>query len=1447
MKPRTKTLVLLVLIPLLCLGAVEIIEACFSSPKPLTCPRSLYVIASAGGTVLNPASGEAFNAPLNLAPVVLWDTAPGCAVPGEAAASVLVSAACTASGGGNAIPIGPQSFAVPAPATPGLQPGHALDIQIAEGVLNPRTSYRCAFSTTYSVDFTGGFGSGTLSGTRVTSAGLIEESADRPGHPRVRARVLTPGESGGLPISTAHQGDRVQAYLLLENNDLTYPATFDWTSEGLQIAGLPDEAATLDQAYNDLGVYQLSNTEADIFPAASFTDDLPAGRLPGDPLSDDPRQLSGSLSLGPGEIEIFGVASESYGACSSGSCNRRNFEFLATIFDGSAGKSNDFIEFDFDWYHYVDNQVLRRSLGTTYRTDIEAGGSTIVYASSFRAKDDQGVVIDETHGSNLLAPTNPDFNTVIVGPDAGFAGPQQVFDQVTLNGPDATGATFGWIVDDPNNSLAAVVNLFDLRNLSDLPGSCLLQLPAIRQPSSSVLTIETTVFGCNGDDSQVTLATQGNTFYSGTLGALKSNPPQDVIVDPTTSITVTRTSNRDQPVMHVTPPSFAVNASLTDSLLSKSVSVTDADGNPVNYTASIEGGNGVVLFQGGSTTTSGNGFASIDFTPPTAPGETIEGTIVFQSEAFNTPVRVPFAVRSTETTAGSVRGIAFLDRNGDGVQDPGEGGVQGRFFYADLNNNAQYDAGNEPGAESNDGGAYTLSIVNPPQTPVSIGGLLPEAWEWTVPATGFQTVDLSENRDVAGVDFASRPSGSVHGQVFDDHNANGEQEPGEAGWDGITMVLRKVLSTDTLRATTMSMDLNNDGIIDPDREQGLFWFEGVKDGGYTAVMDESSIPEGYRQREIPGQPISVQNGQRVDNIVAAITTQALLAGSKRADAGGRGDEKDFRNYFGSVVIELLDPTTMEVLDSFLLENPDLFYRFHVPPGTYIVREQEPEEDVLTFPPEKTYTVTVGSGERRTDLVFANKQFVGRISGRKFEPGPSDLLGTGLNGWTIRLQGLNSGIRQETVTADLDLDGDGTPEPGAYRFDNLPFDTYFVAEVSMPGFRQRIPTYPFWTVHLDDGTGIFADGVHFVNEPVVAVPVEDAGDGEALRQAIEDANALPDDAPPPELQLSASGKRAAVIRPTRPLPPLSRPMVVNGGNTTTLDGSLAGEGADGLLIDGSRVFVTGLSITGFDGHGVVLDGDGGHALTVNTIAGNGGNGVHAASGLSFILSSNAVYGNAGEAIDVGMDGPTPNDAGEEDGAQNFPLLTRIATSADSLFVTGALASRPDTTFVLEFFHVESCAGAENIDLLGFWPVQTDSLGRADFTARFDTSFVEGGVITATATLQNGSTSEQSPCTTKVAIDRELPLTDAPGRFFLHPNFPNPFNPVTLIQYEVPATAHVRIRVFDLLGRLVATLVDRPVSAGLHRTPFDAANLPSGVYVYRMEAGAFVRTRQMILLK
>jgi hypothetical protein len=88
---------------------------------------------------------------------------------------------------------------------------------------------------------------------------------------------------------------------------------------------------------------------------------------------------------------------------------------------------------------------------------------------------------------------------------------------------------------------------------------------------------------------------------------------------------------------------------------------------------------------------------------------------------------------------------------------------------------------------------------------------------------------------------------------------------------------------------------------------------------------------------------------------------------------------------------------------------------------------------------------------------------------------------------------------------------------------------------------------------------------------------------------------------------------------------------------------------------------------------------------------------------------------------------------------------------------------------------------------------------------------------------------------------------PGSFSLSQNYPNPFNPSTEIQYSIPKSGLVTLRVYNMLGQEIVTLVNQKQQAGSYTVNFDASKLASGVYLYRIQTGDFSLTKKMTLLK
>ena len=85
------------------------------------------------------------------------------------------------------------------------------------------------------------------------------------------------------------------------------------------------------------------------------------------------------------------------------------------------------------------------------------------------------------------------------------------------------------------------------------------------------------------------------------------------------------------------------------------------------------------------------------------------------------------------------------------------------------------------------------------------------------------------------------------------------------------------------------------------------------------------------------------------------------------------------------------------------------------------------------------------------------------------------------------------------------------------------------------------------------------------------------------------------------------------------------------------------------------------------------------------------------------------------------------------------------------------------------------------------------------------------------------------------------------FQLYQNYPNPFNPTTDIKFDIPKDANVKVKIYDILGREVASVINEFKKAGEYSISYDASNLASGIYIYKIEANDLTDAKKMILIK
>ena len=154
----------------------------------------------------------------------------------------------------------------------------------------------------------------------------------------------------------------------------------------------------------------------------------------------------------------------------------------------------------------------------------------------------------------------------------------------------------------------------------------------------------------------------------------------------------------------------------------------------------------------------------------------------------------------------------------------------------------------------------------------------------------------------------------------------------------------------------------------------------------------------------------------------------------------------------------------------------------------------------------------------------------------------------------------------------------------------------------------------------------------------------------------------------------------------------------------------------------------------------------------------------------------------------------------------------------------------------------------------WPIPINlSYADADLKVAGTSGFPLGDLgwfPTQLATWKAQRDTEMAVIQTKLDVSSVVRVATEQGlpeEFQLQQNYPNPFNPTTTIGYQLPGVSHVALKVYDVLGREVATLVDGRQTAGNHSVGFSADKLPSGIYFYSITAGNLHQVKKMVLVK
>ena len=196
-------------------------------------------------------------------------------------------------------------------------------------------------------------------------------------------------------------------------------------------------------------------------------------------------------------------------------------------------------------------------------------------------------------------------------------------------------------------------------------------------------------------------------------------------------------------------------------------------------------------------------------------------------------------------------------------------------------------------------------------------------------------------------------------------------------------------------------------------------------------------------------------------------------------------------------------------------------------------------------------------------------------------------------------------------------------------------------------------------------------------------------------------------------------------------------------------------------------------------------------------------------------------------------------------QSDSLDFGVVTIGDSSSIGVKIYNRREEAVIInEVFNKDSSFYVDEILPMEISPhdsiemtIRFEPIEEGRFTDKINFRYVTDTLLIAQQIFIQGETS----LTTEIEDLTETLI------YSLSQNYPNPFNPSTSIQYQVPTLSSVIIKIYDLLGNEIRTIVSEKKQAGNYEFEFDATGLPSGTYFYRLRAGNFIKTKKMMLMK
>ena len=776
----------------------------------------------------------------------------------------------------------------------------------------------------------------------------------------------------------------------------------------------------------------------------------------------------------------------------------------------------------------------------------------------------------------------------------------------------------------------------------------------------------------------------------------------------------------------------------------------------------------------------------------------------------NNEIVIMLDVEGGEPEPGALSGTKWHDLDQDGTRDGGEPGLAGWTIYVDENGNGERDGG-EPSATTGGDGSYQIDDLE--AGTYTVREVLQNGWQQTFPAGGSHTVSVDAGETTTGVDFgnAQNPQSADLGVLVRLAGPGGKAAARDTS---------QVSVGDTL---DVEVEVNNSG---PDDAEGITLTLVLDDDGNVLVV-------------VPGSPEPCDGGGSVEqideNTIRWDVDQLPDGGTLRCGFRVSTVEPGTATMTGSVTATTDDPDTTNNTGGLVTVVEEMTL-------ADLAIDKSVAADSVFVGDTLTYTVSVlnrgpddAPNTRVRDVVFADSlAFISPApQGCTLSQNNGQLdciLGTLAPGQTVSIQYRARTKLAGRVSNLVDATSDAEDPNVENNVAEVRVLVRGGADVSVEKIARTL-------------SGGVADSV-FVGEQIeYTVTVTNRGPEPAFLVETDD------------LVFADSLRFIADLVPEN----------CTLGTATDDD--------------------TGRALSTMQcRHAAILDPGESESATYRAVATQAGTVTNEVEVTAFPRDLNpannlavvATVVQERTAIDFSLDASASPESAREGDTITFRFSCSPDASADACTVT-ATASEQWTTPVIGTglfvaqgdtmtVQPDDEITAVEIDPEGF------PAGTTRITHTFTGGYSEGGeAYVGTFTLVAGQAGpgasvrfeasaennddpngDDDVIEILVNIDALATATEpepggVPAAFRLHANYPNPFNPETTIPFDVPARTHVRLTVFNTLGQRVATLVDEPLAAGRYRAAFGAADLPSGLYLYRLEAGAHRATKTMVLLK